>query len=215
VPFVKVHRSIEDSAAALSDWTDQDSYPAAMYEAERPRTRWDEILLLSERLEPDPPLIPLDERDRTLMFGLSQEILGEMGLVWCRRLIGMEAHVTSRSNNPEIASFLYKYGSSLQERRSAAGRVISVLQILASQLLLQRDAGSEFLVGQSISAVDIYWAVSANLFEPLPNDMLPMPAAVRDMVLSEAEPLRGALHPILLEHRNFVYTQFLRLPVEL
>ena len=149
------------------------------------------------------------------MFGLSHEILGEMGLAWCRRLVGIEPHLTSRSDDLEFRGFLHKYGSSVQERRSAASRVMSVLGILAGQLIRQREAGSEFLVGHSLSAVDIYWAVCSNLFAPLPNEMLPMPDALRTIVVSEAQPFRDALDPILLKHREFVYTRFLRLPIEL
>ena len=67
---------------ALVEWTGEDSAPSAMYEDEAPRSGWAEILLLLERLQPEPSLIPADPEQRALMFGLSHEICGEMGLGW-------------------------------------------------------------------------------------------------------------------------------------
>jgi hypothetical protein len=56
-----------------------------MYNNERPRAGWAEILLLSERLAPNPSLLPKDAVDRALVFGLAHEICGEQGLAWSRR----------------------------------------------------------------------------------------------------------------------------------
>ena len=111
-----------------------------------------------------------------------------------------------------VAAYHYKYGSSPTEsgHRGAAGR-----RCAPAALRRQHEAGQAFLVGDSLSAVDIYWAVSANLFAPLPQDELPLPDVVRATVLREAEPLRGALDPLLLEHQHGIYRRFLRLPVEL
>lgn len=215
VPFVKVQQTTEDSPRSLLDWTHQNSYPVAVYDAERPRAGWAEILLLAERLGPAPPLIPADESDRVLMFGLAHEILGEMGLVWCRRLIGLAPHQETRPNDVDVAAYSYKYGSSRTEVDSATKRVTEVLQLLSRRIRRQYDARREFLVGNSLSAVDIYWAVSANLFSPLPGDLLPLPEDVRAEILREAEPLKGGLDPVLLEHQQAIYQRCLRLPVEM
>jgi glutathione S-transferase len=215
IPFIKVQRTTEDSPRSLLEWTHHDSYPVAICEGERPRASWAEILLLAERLTAVPPLIPADEADRVLMFGLAHEILGEMGLVWCRRLIGLAPHREARPNDPDVAAYSHKYGSSQAEVDTAVKRVTDVLQLLSERIRRQYDAGRAFLVGSGLSAVDIYWAVSANLFSPLPGDLLPLPEAVRENVLREAEPLKGALDPLLLEHQHAIYHRYLRLPVEL
>lgn len=215
VPFVKVLRTTEDSPRSLLEWTHQDSYPVAMYEKERPRAGWAEILLLAERLAPLPSLVPADERDRVLMFGLAHEILGEMGLAWCRRLIGLAPHQEARPDDVEVAAYSYKYGSSRTELDTALKRVTDVLRLLSERIRRQYDAGQEFLVSNGLSAVDIYWAVSANLFSPLPGDLLPLEEDIRARVLREAQPLKGALDPLLLEHQQAIYRRFLRLPVEL
>ena len=90
-----------------------------------------------------------------------------------------------------------------------------MLRLLGERLRAQRATGCDFLVGERLSAVDVYWAVSSNLFVPLPPDALPLSGAVRENLEREAAPLIGDLEPALLEHRDSIYRRFLRLPVEL
>jgi hypothetical protein len=61
----------------LKDWAAQRSRPLAIYENERPRSGWAEILLLTERLAPIPSLLPTGPAERALVFGLAHEICGE------------------------------------------------------------------------------------------------------------------------------------------
>src|ERR1700758_5193412 len=42
----------------LREWAGQRSGPVAIYDEERPRAGWAEILLLAERLAPQPRLVP-------------------------------------------------------------------------------------------------------------------------------------------------------------
>ena len=64
--FAKVQRLPDEPQADLVEWTGQSSLPAAVLEEERARTGWAEILLLAERLQPWPPLIPPDPSDRRI-----------------------------------------------------------------------------------------------------------------------------------------------------
>jgi hypothetical protein len=70
----------------LKEWAGQRSGPILMYNNEWPRAGWAEILLLSERLTPNPSLLPKDAAERALVFGLAHEICGEQGVAWSRRL---------------------------------------------------------------------------------------------------------------------------------
>src|SRR5689334_7992556 len=70
----------------LREWAGQRSGPVAIYDNERPRAGWAEILLLAERLTPSPSLLPTDPAERAIVFGLGHEICGEAGLGWSRRL---------------------------------------------------------------------------------------------------------------------------------
>jgi hypothetical protein len=47
----------------LKEWAGQRSGPVAIFDNERPRAGWSEILLLAERLAPTPSLLPADAAD--------------------------------------------------------------------------------------------------------------------------------------------------------
>ena len=115
IPWVAVR--LDPSSQAMADWTGQRSGPVAMYDDEAPRSGWAEILLLSERLAPEPVLLPSDPEERSLAFGLSHEICGEMGLGWCRRLQGIHAGLSDGGGFPEgVARYLApKYGYRAEE----------------------------------------------------------------------------------------------------
>ena len=66
-------------------WGGETSAPVVAWAKEKPIHRWVDILYLAERLAPKPSLIPADPLQRALMFGLSHEICGEMGIAWNRR----------------------------------------------------------------------------------------------------------------------------------
>ena len=87
IPYVKVRQELMGQNLPLINWTKQATAPVFVYNDERPRTIWNDQLYLAERLQPDPPLIPADIGERTLMFGLSNELCGENGLGWARRLM--------------------------------------------------------------------------------------------------------------------------------
>src|SRR5581483_9130402 len=76
-------RLVYDSDA-LKDWAGERSGPIAIYDDEKPRSRWNDILLLAERLAPEPALLPKEPAVRELAFGLGHEICGEGGLAWSR-----------------------------------------------------------------------------------------------------------------------------------
>src|SRR3546814_5770445 len=71
----------------LKAWTGQTSAPVAMLDDDRPRAHWSEVLILAEQLAAEPRLIPADQDERTLMFGLCHEICGDDGLGWNARLL--------------------------------------------------------------------------------------------------------------------------------
>ena len=78
--------ALGEENAELAAWSGQRSAPVVAWNDEKPIHNWMDILHLAERLSPTPALIPADPMQRALMFGLSREILGELGVVWNRRL---------------------------------------------------------------------------------------------------------------------------------
>ncbi len=215
IPYTRVTRTRDDPPDALEDWTGQASFPAAMLDDERPRSGWAEILLLAERLEPSPPLIPADPAERARCFGLAHEICGEMGLGWCGRLMAIDAGLAANPQNPISKLLGDKYGYRPAAAAAAPGRVVDVLRLLSRLLAEQRAAGRSYLLGADLSAVDVYWATFCNLLSPLPPDLCRIPDALRPMFTAKEPEVVAALDPILLEHRDLVYERHLTLPVEL
>lgn len=201
----------------LVEWAGDRSGPVAVIDGERPRSRWDDILLLAERLAPEPSLLPADAADRALVFGLSHELCGEGGLGWSRRLQLIDRALRGESGfHPEVAGYLgHKYGHSPARGAAATARVVDLLSMLAKRLRSQRAAGSGYFVGERLTAVDIYSATFMAMFRPLPDAVCPMRASTRaafEVVEPESE---AALDPILIEHRDRIYAEHLELPLSL
>jgi glutathione S-transferase len=215
IPWVAVRLDVSDRA--LIDWTGQRSGPVAIYGDEAPRSGWAEILLLAERLAPKPALLPSDPEQRALAFGISHEICGEMGLGWCRRLQGVHAGMNDAGGFPKgVAAYLGpKYGYRAEEAAAYDARVLEILTMLARRLQAQREAGSRFYLGEALSAVDIYSAAFMALLRPLPPDQCPMPEGMRAAFETRDPAVEKALDPILFEHRDFVYGEYLELPLSL
>ena len=142
----------------LLKWTKQATAPVFIYDEERPRSIWNDQLYLAERLQPNPPLIPADIGERVLMFGLANELCGENGLGWARRLMIIHASLsdpaTSEGAKKGTRFLGAKYDYSEQGAEAAPARVAQILTTFNRQLEAQRKRGSRFLVGDHLSAVD-------------------------------------------------------------
>ncbi|MCA9503234.1 MAG: glutathione S-transferase C-terminal domain-containing protein [Spirochaetaceae bacterium] len=213
VPFVKVHLAPGEPRELLRVWTGQDAYPAAMYGNERPRTSWEEILWLAERLGPEPSLVPRDPEARAQMFGLARELCGEMGLGWCRRLMAMAPILAKPDASRDGLG--YKYRSSPAEVAEAEVRIREILGLLVDRLEASRARGGRYLLGDRLTALDVYWATFCNLLAPLPEAQMALPETLRPAFTTRDAETRALLDRGLLAHRDFVYETHLELPVEL
>jgi glutathione S-transferase len=201
----------------LKAWAGQRSGPVAMYDDERPRAGWAEIVLLAERLAPTPTLLPQDAGERALAFGLAHEICGEEGLGWARRLQLIHAGLQGTGGfAPRVATYLAKkYGYSPEAGSAAGARVVALLGMLAARLKAQRAAGSRFYVGNTLSMVDVYSATFMALLKPLPEAQCAMDAGSRAAMETLDAATAAALDPMLLEHRDMMYKERLELPLSL
>jgi glutathione S-transferase len=201
----------------LKAWAGQRNAPVVIYENEHPRSGWAEILLLAERLAPSPSLLPTDPADRALVFGLAHEICGEGGLGWSRRLQLVHAGLGNAGGFSErVAKYLgKKYGYSPEAGVAAGPRVAGLLGMLIARLEAQRHAGSHYYVGNSLTAADVYSATFAAMFEPLPPEQCRMDSSTRAAFGARDTHTDAALAPILLEHRDMVYREYLELPLSL
>lgn len=201
----------------LKNWAGQRNGPIAIYENERPRSGWAELLLLAERLAPEPSLLPKAPAERALVFGLAHEICGEGGLAWSRRLQLVHAGLQNAGGFSErVARYLAKkYGYIPDAAQTYGPRVAELLGMLAERLKAQRAAGSCYYVGNSLTAVDVYSATATAMFRPLPPaqcNMEPDTRAAFEMLDARTE---AALDPVLIEHRDMMYRDHLELPLSL
>lgn len=216
VPYVAVAQLGGMANEDLVAWTGHANAPVAVYDDEAPRTGWAEILLLAERLSPAPRLLPADAFDRALVFGLGHEICGEGGFGWSRRLMLIDAlHAPGVPDAMRHVGEVLgaRYGYSKEAAVAAPARVASILAMLASRMKEQKARGSDYLVGPSLTAADVWWAAFSVLVRPLEGELCPLPDNLRAWYLDVGETVAAALDPVLLEHRDRVYRDHLVLPM--
>lgn len=200
--------------AELVEWTGHRNAPIALYDNEPPRVRWQEILDLAERLGSGPSLYPEDIEQRIAMVGLSSEICNEGGLAWHARMLMLD--MTYKAHGDVVFSknpMFREYGFSEQAVKDAAVRVEQILEHLTTLIKTQREKGSIYLVGDSLSAADIYWACFSNMLEALPHEQNPMPDSLRQGWSALAAGISG-YDPVLIEQRNTIFERHLWLPME-
>ena len=207
-------QSKEDPDGALAAWAGDVGIPVVAYDNEKLRTGWAEILLLAERLQPTPGLIPSNVDDRALLFGVSHEICGEMGLGWAYRLLMIQQsldHGGESSFPASIGSYLgQRYGLNPTHARVAKARTIELLEMLS-----RRIEGRRFLIGDALTAADIYWATFANLITPLPENELPAAPMIRGAYTCRDADILGAMSNELRALQRRIYDDHLELPVPL
>ena len=207
VPYVPVLQVGGGGNEDLVAWTGHRNAPVAVYNDEAPRVGWLEILHLAERLGSGPSLIPADIDDRMLMVALSNELIGENGFIWNLRLVmlglgGPERAARERQRNPMYD----QYGYSEEAAARGIDRARAVVDRLTAQLLAQREAGRRYIVGDALSAVDIYWVYFSQAVGTFPAAVCPMPEGMRT-VYDAVGKLLGDRDPILVEQRDHVLAE--------
>lgn len=218
IPYLPVTAAGKDgSDRELREWTAQASAPVAIWNDERPRSTWIEQLNLAERLSQTPPLIPTDIANRALMFGHCNEICGENGFAWSKRLTMIHATLSNPKTDDATRAFWTqfgtKYGYSPAAAAAAPAHMAEILRFLSARLEQQRAQGSKFFIGNQLSALDIYWATFVALIQPLPPELCPMATGFRVFYTNTDPVVAAAISPLLLEHRDFIYHQYLELPI--
>jgi hypothetical protein len=93
--------------------------------------------------------------------------------------------------------------------------VAQILESLGKRLESQKAAGSRYFIGESLTALDIYWAAFATLITPLPERICPMGDMNRFMYTNTDASVHTAVNPVLMEYRDFIYNEYLELPIDL
>ena len=191
----------------LLAWSGTNSGPVVAWNDEPPINRWDDILLLLERLAPETPLVPEDAAGRIDVFGIGHEICGELGFGWNRRLDLMRP-----APGEEPGPFAQKYGYRDADAAVANARVIALMRELAARLKKQKENGSDYLVGNSVTAVDFYWAAFSNFVVLQPVEIMPVNPDARPMFENTPAEVLDAIDPVLMEHRDRITQTYYELP---
>ncbi len=218
IPFSKVPQDGGGANPELAAWTGETNAPQAVWNDEAACCGWREIIALAEKLAPQPSLLPSDPGEQRLMLELLEELAGENGFGWSRRLMLFTGLVGLPEENPmreRMERMANRYGYDEETVAGAAERAANILTKITTQWRLQGEAGRKFLIGNQLSALDIYWAAFAALVEPLPHDICPMPEPMRISYSCSHSAIERALDPSLLEYRRRVYEDWLELPIDL
>ena len=201
LPYLAAPLDVGAANAEIAAWSGQNSAPVVAWQGEKPINRWLDILL------------PADPLQRALAIGLGHEMLGEHGIAWNRRL-QMFAGAVASGNAGRLAPLVDKYGFDAAHAAAAGARIAATLRALAAQLKAQQARGVPFLVGEALSAADIYWVAVANVIAPLPAAQCPMREASRAGFTASDPAIVAALDPVLVEHRDRIFKAHFRDPME-
>lgn len=216
VPYVPVLQKMMQPNEGLVAWTGRRNAPVAVHADEAPLDNWLDIVMLAERLGSGASLLPDDPIERALAIGFSAEICGHGGFGWsCRLLVsgGGDGPVPEklRAGRAEAAKL---YGIRDDARHAAPARVIGVLHGLARQLHAQATRGSDYLVGDRLSACDVHWACFSQMIAPFPEALCPKGALVAPIYAKMPPEVFAAVDPILVEHRDRVFERYIGTPLD-
>lgn len=213
LPYQLVAHEMGSDNPALAEWSGQSSAPVVAYNDERLLTSYESIILLAERLSSHNALLPKDPTLRVQLFGLLRELCGEQSFAWNRRL--MILHMSNDLESTEYYQQLcIKYGYTTEQAEQAESKACEVITLFKQQLHHQQTVGSRFLIGDSLTALDIYAAVFFSIMiKPLPHERIPMPPMLRHCWEAPTPALEKLVDETLLGYRQFIVEQHLNLPM--
>lgn len=218
LPFARVPQIGAQPNPELVAWTGVENAPQLVVDDAPPLSGWAEILLRAERIAPTPRLLPGDAGERALVFGLAHELMGQGGFCWTRRLMMIHPLMQLPEEHPVRAvgaRLAARYGCDDEAAAAAPARLASILRMLSGRLSAQKRAGSPYLVGDTLTAADIYWAATCALVAPLPDDVCPMNPMMRASYAAPHPLIDAALDPELLAHRDRIYRTHMEYPLVL
>jgi glutathione S-transferase len=199
-------------------WTGANNVPVVLFDDEPPRTGWAEIIALAERLGGRVPLVPADAETRVRMFGLIHELAGEGGLAWSNRLLMIDGGLRSggREGFPlPVAQYLApKYGHAADRAAPARARAAEVLALLDHALGAARAVGHRYLLGDTLTALDIYVATFLTPITGVTEAECPtMRAPLRPAFTHVEREVGPLLSADLAAYRRFIYDEHLGWPI--
>ncbi|GIS76234.1 MAG: hypothetical protein CM1200mP12_19530 [Gammaproteobacteria bacterium] len=96
--------------------------------------------------------------------------MAEDGLIWNMRIL---------IESP----FGQKYGYSEEASSAAPGKIAEVITLIDNRLKAQEKRDSRYLLGDALTAADIYWATMSMTVLPVPPGLCRRPAKQRDALV--------------------------------
>lgn len=218
VAYHPIAQQMMEANEELRAWTGIRNAPVAVLDDEQPLGGWLDMVMLAERLGSGPSLLPDRSADRARAIGLSAEICAPYGFGWFRRVMMFETRFGPGDVPPDAPAHLIElcrdYGFTANACAAAPGRIADILSELGGQVHRQRAAGSDYLVGNRLSACDLHWACFSMMVAPLPEKDAPMPEMVRQLYGDLPPIVAAALDPVLIAHRDLIYEHHIGLPLD-
>lgn len=134
-------------------------------------------------------------------------VLAEDGLAWNMRIL--------------IDSPLgRKYGFSEEANAATPGKIAEIISLLDRRLEAQAQSGSSYLVGDALTAIDIYWATFSMSVLPAPIEIMPVTQQNQRMLQffeanSRIPEIAGALSKRIEDHQQFILKTYCESPAVL
>ena len=217
VPLIRVlhpHMGIDkatgkDRQARLYELTSQTGLPTMFHNQERPRNVWTEQLALAERIGAagTPSLVPDDMELRAEVFGLCAVVLSEDGMIWNMR-------------NLIDTPLGRKYGYSEEASAAAPAKIAAVISLIDRRLEKQEQRGSRYLVGDALTAADVYWATMSITILPPPPEIMPLTRQNERGLKyfarnSKIPAIAEALSKRIEDHQRYILTTYCETPAVL
>jgi len=212
IAYVAVAQYAGRENAALREWLSIRNAPVIVADDQPPLSTSFEAIMFAERRAPAPALLPADSEARSLVFGIVNELAGDRGFGWCRRLMLFDDALRAKPElraEPVMREMMKMYEVNDETIRTAPDRIVDILGMLTRRLKMQLAAGRQYLVGDRISAADVYWACFSTMLEPLPDALCPMPEEMRRSRTPTHPAILAAKEPVLLEHRDRLFEHHL------
>ena len=141
------------------------------------------------------------------MFGLCAVVLGEDGLVWNTRIL----------NDGPLGR---KYGYSDEASAAAPAKIAEAVALIDSRLQRQAENGSRYLVGDALTAADIYWATMSMIILATPPEIMPVTRQNKGMLKffaanSNIPEIAAVLSERIKDHQHYILTTYCETPAVL
>ena len=214
IDWVAARQDAASENPALQEWTGQASAPVVAWEDLPPACNWLDQVGLLDRIEPERPLLPEEPVLRAEAIGLAGLIAGPGGFGWQRRLAMIGSMVSVDPLPDQVRRFADRYGFSEGALAQSHHQFGAICRALDEHLAARDLQGSRFFVGNTVTAVDFYWACFLGMVRPLPREVNPMPDWAWELYDAKEPEVRALITDRLTAHRDMMYREFISLPLD-